>query len=112
MEGGRNGLQLRTQGCSIHRSPTMTAIQERASSSRASTPSAIKIRGYARLMIQRNVSGEQRMPRTDNLTRLGYMAFILGWLGYASLISASPLKLESTPIFLVFKVESNIMFLI
>jgi type IV pilus assembly protein PilY1 len=48
----------------------------------------------------------------NNLTRLGYMACTMGWLGYASIISAASLQLESTPLFLAVKAESNVVLLI
>src|SRR5215470_9546709 len=63
-------------------------------------------------MSQRNVVGEQRMSRRNNLTRLAYIACTMGWLGYASITSAASLQLESTPLFLAFKAESNIVLLI
>ncbi len=52
------------------------------------------------------------MLRRNNLTRLGYMACTMAWLGYASVISAASLQLESTPLFLAVKAESNVVLLI
>src|SRR5262249_8617702 len=52
------------------------------------------------------------MLRLDNLIRLRYLAFFFGWVGYASGLSAAPLRLESTPLFLNFKVEPNVLFMI
>ena len=49
------------------------------------------------------------MLRLNNVIRLRYLAFILGWMGYASGLHAAALQLESTPLFLTFKVESNLV---
>ena len=40
------------------------------------------------------------MLRLAHCIRLRYLAAILGWVGYASGLSAAPLQLESTPLFL------------
>jgi type IV pilus assembly protein PilY1 len=52
------------------------------------------------------------MLRLNHVIRLWYLAFILGWMGYASGLHAAPLQLESVPLSLVLKVEPNLMLLI
>ena len=52
------------------------------------------------------------MLRLNNVIRWRYLAFILGWIGYASGLYAAPLQLESVPLSLVLKVEPNLILLI
>ena len=52
------------------------------------------------------------MLRLAHCIRLRYLAVILGWVGYASGLSAAPLQLESTPLFLNVKAEPNVIFMI
>ena len=52
------------------------------------------------------------MLRLNNVIRLRYLAFILGWIGYASGLHAAPLQLESVPLSLILKVEPNLILMI
>ena len=52
------------------------------------------------------------MLRLDHCIRLRYLAVILAWMGYASGLSAAPLQLESTPLFLNVKAEPNVLLMI
>ena len=49
------------------------------------------------------------MLHLDHCKRLRYLAVILAWVGYASGLSAAPLQLESTPLFLNVKAEPNVI---
>src|SRR5438105_2537572 len=97
----------------IHRSPTMSGIRAPASSSRVSTQYAtIKLQRYVRRLVQSNVSGEQGMIRFNHGIRRRSLAVLLACAGYASGLSATPLQLESTPLFLNVKAEPNVIFMI
>jgi type IV pilus assembly protein PilY1 len=52
------------------------------------------------------------MLRFDHDIRWRYLAVILTWVGYASGLSAAPLQLESTPLFLNVKAEPNVLLMI
>ena len=52
------------------------------------------------------------MLHLDHCIRLRYLAAILAWVGYASGLSAAPLQLESTPLFLNVKAEPNVLFMV
>ena len=52
------------------------------------------------------------MLRLNQVIRWRSLAFILGWMGCASGLHAAPLQLESVPLALTFKVESNLILLI
>src|SRR5262245_41106696 len=97
----------------IHRSPTMSGIRAPASSSRLSTLYATsKPQRYGRLLVQSHVSGEQGMIHVNHGIRLRSLAVLFACAGYTSSLSAAPLQLESTPLFLNVKAEPNVIFMI
>lgn len=51
------------------------------------------------------------MPRGVTFTQVRSLICVLGWLGGATIISAAPLDLSQTPLFLSFRVESNVVLL-